>query len=226
MNIVVRAEYQASLRADAVPETVQHAVERLQQSCRQQVDAGQAITASAFRFRDQLFLYVEQVVDEEYRQSAREQAYTWLPDLGDVLTVWPGLRDVRGGAGHQWALMNPVFWHCDSEQVRDWARHPKDACGKIAVLEPAKVASYVCHHQRIVAEGLLMGERTQLISLKGNVLFSVFDLPQGDTVNLSGRTGESEELARWVEADPDSHFQRLAEDPERCFVTAQTLFVA
>ena len=161
-----------------------------------------------YRYGRMLFLYMERI-DKTIEPD------DLLAELGELLSPWP-----EENADRFWAPMYPVFWQEEREMeykgmsmqkaLDDWEsdRNPdKIKIGRIAFLYPSKMASYVRYHQELVSEGLLKGDRYQFISLHENILFSVYEEPRNNR-NISGAEKESEVIARWTAADPESHFDR------------------
>ena len=73
-------------------------------------------------------------------------------------------------------------------------------------------------------EGLLVGDRYQMISSHENLLFSYFETPRDrEQVNIKHQEKESEEIEKWEAVDPESHFIRFEEDPENNFLVIDTL---
>lgn len=93
------------------------------------------------------------------------------------------------------------------------------------MLHPEKLLSYVCHHQAIVEEGLLVGDRYQMISQHENLLFSYFETPRDrEQVNIRRKQEVSEEIKRWEEVDPESHFYHFPEAQGENFLVIPTVF--
>ena len=125
--------------------------------------------------------------------------------------------------------MTPVFWHDQPTYAREYVRDqpPEGRCGRIALLRPEKLMSYVTYHQALVREGLLVGDRRQFISLHENVLFSYFETPRDrEQVNIKRSNEPSCVLAQWLAADPDSHFIRFPESPRENFHIIETVVSA
>ena len=111
-------------------------------------------------------------------------------------------------------------------QLDAWAPREMDEerCGRIAVLYPEKLFSYVCHHQAIVEEGLLVGDRYQMISLHENLLFSYFETPRDrEQVNIRREEGESLEIQKWEAVDPAGHFRHFPEAGGENFLVIETV---
>ena len=65
---------------------------------------------------------------------------------------------------------------------------------------------------RLLREGLLVGDRYQMISLHENLLFSYFETPRDrEQVNISRRPEPSEATKEWEAVVPESHFYHFPE---------------
>ena len=220
MLSLTRAQYRASIKEgvsnDALLEVFSH--------CRRELEgrksAGELMTAGLYRYKDLLFLYLEPIYEASI--DLRGLADKWLAPLPPCLKPWPEFDGDR-----LFAYMTPVFWFDEPKTPADYARAlpPEARCGRIARLYDDKVMSYVTHHQSIAAEGLLVGDRYQFISIHENILFSYFETPRDrERVNIRKISGESAEIVRWSDDDPDSHFQRFPEAPGDNFMVIKTVF--
>lgn len=230
MKQVVRAQYRAVLKEEATEEQLKETVEKCRKILEVQVEKGQLLTAGMFRYKKLLFLYLEHIVDEDSELMNSDDDKIdkipdqWFPFMKSLLHVWPEY------CGEQyWAYMYPVFWFDEPVSLEYWERKqkPEKRCGRIAVLYPDKFASYICHHHAIVEEGLLVGDRYQMISSHENLLFSYFETPRDrEQVNIRHQEKPSEEIKKWETVDPDSHFMRFQEDPDNNFLVIETLISA
>ncbi|MBW3087199.1 hypothetical protein KIH77_00370 [Bifidobacterium sp. 82T24] len=228
MANIERASYRAVLKPDADgAESLDEAVRAAADQARQLVDDGILLTVGLYRHRNQLFLYTEHIHEgerpdpEKIRRAPDD--WGWLHGL---LRPFPALRG-RDIGDVEWAYMHPVFWFDEPKSVDYYTRRPKpDArCGRIAVLYPDKLMDYVCHHQAIVHEGLLVGDRYQFISIHDNVLFSYFETPRDrGRRNINGGDGPSGEIKRWLAVDPASHFDHFPEAHGDDFLIIDTVF--
>lgn len=227
MKQVVRAQYRAVIKTGTTEEQLKEAVEQSSKKMQEKLEQGEILTAGMFRHRNLLFLYLEYIVEETSslldgrKDRINQIPDQWLDFMKQILHIWPEY------SGQQyWAYMYPVFWFDQPVSLEYWRRKKKpDArCGRIAVLYPDKFASYICHHHAIVEEGLLVGDRYQMISSHENLLFSYFETPRDrEQVNIKHQEKESEEIEKWEAVDPESHFIRFEEDPENNFLVIDTL---
>ncbi len=222
---ITRASFRAVAREGTAPPALEAAVRAAAQACREQKKAGSLSAAGIFRYGPALFFYLEALTDGPLTGRSLTEA---LPEsvfsaLAPYLRGWPRLR----GGERPFAYMTPVFWHDQPVYQGDYVRAvpPEKCCGRIALLRPEKLMSYVTHHQELVREGLLRGDRFQFISLHENVLFSYFETPRDrEVVNIRRSDRPSEAIESWAEADPDSHFLRFPESPGENFHVIETLF--
>lgn len=248
MKQIIRAQYRAALKKCVTEEKLEKAVNVCCAEMEKEKQEGRILTGGMFRYHNLLFLYMEYIIDvsentAEMRkgQTDKKEKQEELADCADRIMqeriiqyperLFPGMAPLLhtwqelAGELH-WAYMYPVFWFDMPESLESWMRkeEPAERCGRIAVLYPDKLFSYVCHHQAIVEEGLLVGDRYQMISLHENLLFSYFETPRDrEQVNIRRSEEESQEIHKWEAADPAGHFQRFAEEPEENFHVIETL---
>ena len=210
MSNVERASYRAMLRDGVDEQSLAAQLEAIRAEAQLLVDDGHLLTAVMCRHGCELFLYLEHI----YEGAAPDlEALCRLPDslgwlAGEVEPFPTHLGD------RAWAYMQPAFWFDVPQSVEQFARaqRPDERRGRIARLLPGKVMDYVCHHQAIVREGLLVGDRYQFISVHDDMLFSYLEFPRDrEQVNIRRKEGESIEIKKWLDVDPASHFdQELA----------------
>lgn len=234
---VVRAQYRAALKNDVTEAALEDAVSACRRKMEKEKQEGRLLTGGVFRWHELLFLYMEYVTEESVSKGENEGADSaagregqpdwagipeqWFPEMAPLLHTWPELS----GETH-WAYMYPVFWFDTPKDLETWRRKkaPDKRCGRIAVLYPEKLFSYVCHHQAIVEEGLLVGDRYQMISLHENLLFSYFETPRDrEQVNIRREEGESLEIQKWEAVDPEAHFRHFPEAGGENFLVIETM---
>lgn len=234
MRQVIRAQYRAVLKEKITEAELQKTADSCRLKMQKEMQKEHLLTGGIFRYEEQLFLYMEYITDTEIYASEQntytEQKYMeqlpqeWFPEMTPLLHTWPGKSRQRS-----WAYMYPVFWFDTPKSLDTWKRKekPNKRCGRIAVLHPEKLFSYVCHHQAIVKEGLLTGDRYQMISLHENVLFSYFETPRDrEQVNIRRSEDKSEEIKKWEAVDPESHFCHFPEAKGENFLIIETLVSA
>ena len=237
MSQVIRAQYRAVIQKEAVPEKTEQAFAYWEEQLKKQCLEGGVLTGTMCRYQDQLFLYLECIAAEEQLADSRrwkakiENFAQNILGNQDVLEMWP-VFDVSGEhktseTGRFWVYMYPVFWFDEPKSLDTWRRtqKPDGRCGRIAVLHSEKLFSYVCHHQAIGEEGLLVGDRYQMISQHENLLFSYFETPRDrEQVNISRKQEVSEEIKKWEAVDPESHFYHFPEAHGENFLVIPTVF--
>ena len=168
MANVERASYRAFLSEGVSEEGIATAVEGVTREAQAIVDGGALLTAAMSRSGRELFLYLEHVFEggapDMDAVRSLPCARGWLEGLLQPIPQHTG--DVA------WAYMFPVFWFDKPQGVGQFARarRPDERCGRIARLLPNKLMEYVTHHQAIGAEGLLVGDRYQFISIHDDML--------------------------------------------------------
>lgn len=206
---------------------------------RKKKEDGIIFAAGLFRYKNKLFIYMEHILEEKVDETGliQEKNIGSLPEMekkkADVtklaqewlgrsayLSEWPGFYEKNN-----WVYMYPVFWSDEPKDLESWKRQvaPEKGCGRIAILKPDKLFSYVCHHQALVQEGLLVGDRFQFISLYDNVLFSYFESPRdNERVNIRRSKETSVEIERWKEVVPKEHFIHFEEANGQDFLIIDT----
>lgn len=229
MKQVIRAQYRAVLKEGTTEEELRTAADFCRLKMEKEIREERLLTGGIFRHKKLLFLYMEYITDTEMYKNGTDTGkkcieqfpQEWFPEMTPFLHTWPGKSGERS-----WAYMYPVFWFDTPKSLDMWKRKekPDKRCGRIAVLHPEKLFSYVCHHQAIVKEGLLTGDRYQMISLHENVLFSYFETPRDrEQVNIRRSEDESKEIKKWEAADPESHFCHFPEAKGENFLIIETL---
>ena len=204
---VVRASFHAVLRCDSSAVALQSTLQEFSKSVEYLRREHQLLTASLFRYKTHLFLYLESV-------GAALMPEGLSPLLDALLLEWPGA--VGNDMPRRWVTMQPYFYHDLPTTAGDWlrGRHPGAQRGRIALLKPDKWCSYMQHHLNLVREGLLEGDRWHLICVQENLLFSYLEEPRTHT-NLRHQPGApSAELQNWLAADPESHFEHFAKEQQ------------
>ena len=213
MKTIIRKQYRAQLLE--IPEEQALSAFAL---CREQaaglIRQGGAMTAAMYRYGRQLFLYME-YLDEELSPEVL------FPGLQDCLSPWPQ----KDGTA-KWVDMYPVFWHDEPRGEEDWKREktPGERRGRIALLRHENMFEYVEYHYALVKEGLLAGDRYQLISMHEDLLFSYLEEPRtpGNIRRIPGAA--SEVIDGWMKSDPDSHFIHLPGSNGANFLFIPTVF--
>ncbi len=217
MKFLIRRAFRAALRESVDEAALSAALAAFRRICRNAVAAGEMNTASVFRYHGMLFAYLELTPD-----GPESGAEALLDVLAPFVKPWPAVN----GPDRPFVPMTPVFWHDQPVYAHEYVRAlpPEKRCGRVALLRPEKLMSYVTFHQALVREGLLVGDRRQFISIHENVLFSYFETPRNrEQVNIKRSNDKSRVLDEWLAADPDSHFIRFPESPNENFHIIETL---
>ncbi len=237
---VIRLEYRGQLKEGITRDSLVAAADL---GIRQAVDEGWLLTGTLCGYGRMVFLYLEMLVEqprEQFFQGRKQWELEQIPEklIGrrDELEKWPEAAETLGsvarsghasmGQGRDWVYMTPVFWVSDPGEVETWKREPAPdrRCGRIAILKPDLAMGYIYHHQALVREGLLMGDKYQFISVHENLLFSYFEMPRDrGRCNRSGSSEPSKAIEAWMEAVPEAHFDRFPEDPKENFHVIETL---
>ena len=198
--MIERKQYRACLRTGWKAETLEQAVREAAEAARAAVEAGSILTASLYRYKDMCFLYYEALKENVAPTD-------FLAPLTPLLEEWP-----EENGKTPWAYMYHIFHHSVPEDAADWIRERtegKKRIGRIAFLYPDKLFSYTYWHYAIVEEGLLKGDKYQCIALHENILFSYFEEPRFN-VNIKNEPEQASNVIEgWMEADPESHFDRV-----------------
>lgn len=204
--MIERKQYRGCLKKNTSPQVLNDACKSAKLCAEKLIEEKRLLTASLYEYNGMCFLYYEAlekgVIPEDF-----------LSALDEVLETWPEEQGLTS-----WAPMYPIYWHQIPDSVENWqkARNlldedgnqiKKERIGRIAFVYPEKLFSYTYWHQAIVEEGLLKGDQYQFISLHENILFSYFETPK-HMVNIKNTEEESKVIRQWMEADPESHFDR------------------
>ena len=220
MKKIIRCQYRATVKPEINEIAFSQAADRSKQEACYARKNDKILTCGLFRYKRMLFLYMELIVDDKH--PIIEDPSIWLPELTEFLCKWPEMDKEK-----EWVEMIPVFWFDSPVSIEQWKRkqNPDKRCGRIAVLYPDKLLSYICHHQAIAQEGLLKGDRYQSIAVHENILFSYFETPRDrEVVNIKRVDEKSSEIDQWKNTDPFSHFHHFPEANGDDFMIISTIF--
>lgn len=133
---------------------------------------------SIFQDGQGLFLY--------YECSGKEaQPEQLFPGALEILKVWPG-----GEYPRLWVPMMDIFHYQQPVSGQHWKRNqvPGAPYGRLAVLKPEQVSSYVYYHYQYQEERPGDGDKYGIIGLHENLLFFYSELPA--TVEPAPYTGK------------------------------------
>lgn len=226
MKLVIRAQYRAMIRANVDETDFRRILKSCCHKAKVEVEKGTLMTATMCRYQKTLFLYMEYLIESEnsaaFQEKVDQVPDIWFQETEHILENWPGIERKR-----LWVYMYPVFWFDSPQSEQQWERKiaPDNRCGRIALLYPEKIFSYVSHHQAIVEEGLLVGDRYQMISLHENILFSYFETPRDrELVNIRRSSEVSMEIEKWEAVSPKEHFYHFPEAQGANFLIIPTIF--
>jgi len=220
MKKIIRCQYRATVKAEIDEIAFSKVVDKSKQEACKARETDKILTCGMFRYNRMIFLYAEFIIDDKLPIIADPSI--WFPELTDFLCKWPEMDKEK-----EWVEMVPVFWFDLPVSLEQWKRkqNPDMRCGRIAVLYPDKIFSYICHHQAIVQEGLLKGDRYQSIAIHENILFSYFETPRDrEVVNIKREDKKSLEIDEWKKVDPVSHFNHFPEANGDDFLIISTIF--
>lgn len=234
MKKIIRRQYRATLKQEINEAAFLEAASKSEHAASKAKENGEVLTCGLFRYNSMLFLYIELIDNDDncnasgygndksgvVNNSADPSAL--FSDLTGFLCTWPEMDGEK-----KWVEMVPAFWFDTPVSLEQWKRglEPDKRCGRIAVVHPDKLLSYLCHHQAIVKEGLLKGDRYQSIAFHENILFSYFETPRDrEVVNIKRSDEISSAITEWEKVDPSSHFYSLPEANGGNFLVISTVF--
>ncbi|UQZ35550.1 hypothetical protein C2I18_19720 [Paenibacillus sp. PK3_47] len=167
-------------------------------TAQQLVKEGALMTAAAFSWRDNVFLYYECVDRELEPEAVAGAAAPYLID-------WPGEQAAR-----KWISMIDVFHFNEPANVEHWLR--KDPVerrgGRVAFLKREMAASYIYYHYQLQEERAFHGGKYDIIAMHENLLFGYQEFP-GVTEEpvVPGRLSSKGTPVPWSDSRMDLHFQ-------------------
>jgi len=220
MKRLIRCQYRATMKPEINEIAFSQAADKSKEEARYAIKNDKVLTCGLFRYKRMIFLYMEFIIDD--KQPIIDDPSIWFPQLTEFLCKWPEMDKEN-----EWVEMVPVFWFDLPVNIELWKRkqNPDKRCGRIAVLYPDKLLSYICHHQAIAQEGLLKGDRYQSIAVHENILFSYFETPRDrEVVNIKRVDEKSYKIDKWEKTDPFSHFYHFPEANGENFMIISTIF--
>ncbi|WP_284645048.1 hypothetical protein [Paenibacillus silviterrae] len=185
------------------------------EQAKQLVKQGRLMTAAAFTWRNNLFLYYEcigQPVEPD------EVAGDALPYLAD----WPGQAEPR-----KWILMVDVFHFNEPAGYEHWLRKQpvERRGGRVAHLKPEMMSSYIYYHYQLQEERAFGGDKYEIIAMHENLLFGYQEFPKvvEDPV-VPGRLSTKGTPENWADSRMDLHFQPWDDDGYLYFKPVDQVF--
>ncbi|ASA20433.1 hypothetical protein [Paenibacillus donghaensis] len=178
------------------------------------IGAGQLMTAAAYKWNRNVFLYYE----------CKEAALTpeaLLPCVSEMLEDWPGIAEPR-----KWVPLIDVFHFNAPQDAEHWRRKQpvERQVGRVAHLKPEMVASYIYYHYQLQEEQAFYGPKYEIIGLHENLLFGYQEFPAVvEEPVVTGKLATSGTPEDWSQSRMDLHFQPWP-DGHLYFKPVETLF--
>ncbi|MDI4649212.1 hypothetical protein [Cohnella hashimotonis] len=179
------------------------------------IRAGRVMTAAAFHWTNNLFLYYE-CIDSPV---APEEI---AGDAAPCLKEWPGQAQPR-----KWIPMIDVFRFNEPASVEHWLRKDpvERRAGRVAHLKPEMVASYIYYHYQLQEERAFHGPKYEIIAMHENLLFGYQEFPAvTEAPVLPGRLHTKGTPEPWSDARMDLHFQHWEDDGYLYFKPIEPIF--
>lgn len=203
-----RAQYRCTFNSQVKELSFDNALEKCKEKARSFIEKGFLLNVSFYKYENMGFLYIESIADDS-KETITEItiAEDIMADLIPYLKPWPEeSRDL-----YFVPMINVYYHHIPDNSIDKWeyerTTDTKTRVGRVAFVYPDKLPSYVMHHNAIVEEGLLKGDKYAYISMHENILFSYYEEPRNN-VNIKKTDEESSVINSWLNADPESHFDR------------------
>jgi hypothetical protein len=160
-------------------------------------EAGRIMTAAAYRWQKNVFLYYECINCEIHPEELLGQTCIFLED-------WPGKPEKR-----KWIPMTDVFHFNEPVCVEHWKRKSpvEKRIGKVAQLKPEMTASYIYYHYQLQEERAFSGDKYEIIALHENLLFGYFEKPEVmEEPLVPKKLNTSGTPVNWGDSRMDLHF--------------------
>jgi len=160
-------------------------------------EAGRIMTAAAYLWQNNVFLYYECIDCEIHPHELFGQTGSFLED-------WPGLPEKR-----KWVPMTDVFHFNEPVSVEHWKRKclVEKRIGKVAHLKPEMTASYIYYHYQLQEERAFSGDKYEIIALHENLLFGYFEQPEViEEPLVPKKLNTSGTPVNWSDSRMDLHF--------------------
>ena len=211
--MIKRWMYRAAWKAEAA-EAGRNALEA-GRGARQLVERGELLTAAAFAWRNNLFLYYETVGRDVGPEEVAGEAEPFLAD-------WPGQAEPR-----KWMLMIDVFHFNEPAGYDHWLRKTpvEKRTGRVAHLKPEMAASYIYYHYQLQEERAFFGDKYEIIAMHENLLFGYQEFPKViEEPVVPGRLRTKGTPEPWTDSRMDLHFQPWDDDGYLYFKPIDTIF--
>ena len=194
--MIKRCQYVAYLSSEYASEDIDKAIiSSDSEVVKKHISDKDCMTVALYRFRHMLFLYVEKLNEDVTPDML-------FPALTEVLDFVP-----RNEVFTRWTDMTTVYYTSVADSTEEWSRcGKKGRIGRIAVLYPHKLMSYVYYHKAIMDEGLFEGDKYLHIALHDTMLFAYSEEPNEMTHINFECDAPSEVIEEWRRQIPVSHF--------------------
>lgn len=161
-----RCQFRAQMNAES---DIQTFLEQNQLSLQERMAGNGVSRLSLFQWGSQLFVYYECPGD-----GPPADPHMLLPDAPEVLRVWPG-----GAEDRRWAPMADIFHYQAPVEGLSWRTSQGNGTpyGRLARLEPDKIASYIFYHYQYQEEKPGDGCKYGIISLHEDLMFFYSEKP-------------------------------------------------
>ncbi len=203
--MIRRSQYRCSFKLLIDENALTDILDRCRNEAAERIGNGRLCNVSFYRFKNMGFLYLEEIVIDKSEKPF--DVDEMMADLKPFLKPWP---EEEGDIFFA-PMINVYYHHIPDEDIDKWEYERttavKERVGRVAFVYPDKLPSYVMHHNAIVEEGLLKGDKYAYISMHENILFSYYEEPRNN-VNIRSIDEESKVIQAWLDVDPESHFDR------------------
>ncbi|SFB50665.1 hypothetical protein SAMN05216312_110266 [Cohnella sp. OV330] len=179
------------------------------------VRAGRVMTAAAFHWENNLFLYYECIDGPIAPEEIAGDAESYLQD-------WPGQARPR-----KWIPMIDVFHFNEPTSAEHWLRKDpvERRAGRVAHLKPEMAASYIYYHYQLQEERAFLGPKYEIIAMHENLLFGYQEFPAVmEAPMLPGLLHTKGTPEPWSDARMDLHFQPWEDDGYLYFKQVDPIF--
>ncbi len=182
---------------------------------RRLVQDGVLMTAAAFSWKDNVFLYYE-CIDEQIAPEALTGAAI------EYLSDWKG-----EAAPRKWIPMVDVFHFNEPAGYEHWLRKSpvERRVGRVAHLKREMMASYIYYHYQLQEERAFSGNKYEMIAMHENLLFGYQEFPLviEDQV-IPGRLSTKGTPVPWEDSRMDLHFQPWEDDGYLYFKPVEIIY--
>ena len=162
------------------------------------VENGTLLTASAYTWKNNVFLYYECADGEMAPEALTEAAAPFLNE-------WEGESRLR-----RWIPMVDVFHFNEPASRAHWERKAtvERRVGRIAFLKREMIASYIYYHYQLQEERAFHGDKYEMIAMHENLLFGYKEFPAVvEPPVVPGRLDTKGTPVPWELSRMDLHFQ-------------------